>query len=558
MGIFDFLKRKEFEKIKNLETEVSGVKKSFEKKESEVNLLKSDLETKVSEVKKIIEKKEFEVNLLKSDLETKVSELKKNIEKKEFEVNLLKSDLDLLKFQNSELQEKLKPFVPILEIELLLREKEEKVGEIVSDLEILENDYHKKYSIFQKLKEQIKLYDEDLEVINYGVYEPIFNFNSSDVYKESIRLNYEKQKLLFKENKAITSNEDEIYYQTKYKFLGTGYKRSINSYKKLISIAFNSECDALISKVKWNNIEQLKYRITDLYYRINSNSRDFCAFILLQNSIVNELKYGSSEEFEKRYSDHMIVITEDFLKLKHEELALHHELELKKYEEKEEQRINRELLREEEKSLRDYDTVRLEADREEIRVKKQLEIAKIKARDNSENEILNKRILELEEKLKAVQEIRERAISMAQQTRRGYIYVISNIGSFGENIYKIGMTRRLDPFERVRELGNASVPFKFDVHTMIFSEDAPSLEKELHKTFSDKRINHYNLRREFFKVTLDEIQNKIQKLNLSANFISIPEAMEYRETLSILDRLLKQKFKETINSDNEINFPTEL
>ena len=508
MGLFDFLKRKEFDKINNLETEVSEITKSVEKKESEINLLKSDL--------------------------------------------------DLFKSQNLELQEKLKPFVPILDVELLLREKKEKISEIVSDLEILKDDYHKKHYIFQKLKDQIKLYEEDFEIINYGVYEPIFNFNSSDVYKENIRLNYEKQRLLLKENKAITSNEDEIYYQSEYKHLGTGYKKSINSYKKLISIAFNSECDALISKVKWNNIGQLKYRINDLYYRINANSRDFCAFILLQNYAVNGLKFESSEKFHEKYFDHMILISEDFLKLKHKELALHHEFELKKYEEKEEQRLNRELLREEEKARRDYETVTLEADREEKSVKKQLEIAKIKARDNTENNLLNKRILELEEKLKAVQEIRERAISMAQQTRRGYIYVISNIGSFGENIYKIGMTRRLDPFERVRELGNASVPFKFDVHTMIFSEDAPSLEKELHKTFSDKRINHYNMRREFFKVKLDEIQNKIQKLNLSANFISIPEAMEYRETLSILDRLLKQKLKETINSENEMNFPAEL
>lgn len=526
MGILDFAKKQEFDRIKQLETDLSNAKRIIDKKSEEIKLLKLDNE-------KIISKNETEIKLLNSDIGAFISQI-------------------------FELQEKLKVFEPIENIELQLKSKKDEVNNVITELEVLEKEYNENYSIFQKLKEQVKLYEEDCEAINFGLYEPIFDFNSTDEYREKIRLNYENQKQLIKENKAITSHEDEVYYKSEYKFLGAGYKKSINSYKKLISIAFNSECDALISKVKWNNVSQLNSKITDIFHRINTNSREFCSFILLQNSVVNGLN-DAVKDFFKKYSNHMIEITPAFLELKYEELALHHEFEMKNYEEKEEQRRNRELLREEEKARRDFERAKSEADEEEILVKKQLEVAKIQASENSNNDTLKIRILELEEKLKAVQEIRERAISMAQQTRRGYIYVISNIGSFGENIYKIGMTRRLDPFERVRELGNASVPFKFDVHTMIFSEDAPSLENELHKTFSEKRINHYNLRREFFKVTLEEIQNKIHGLNLSAEFISIPEAMEFRETQSILNRLLNQKLNDTnMRTNEEINFPSSL
>ena len=113
--------------------------------------------------------------------------------------------------------------------------------------------------------------------------------------------------------------------------------------------------------------------------------------------------------------------------------------------------------------------------------------------------------------------------------KAGYVYIISNIGSFGENVYKIGMTRRLDPTERVDELGDASVPFKFDIHAMIFSEDAPALEAALHNAFADRRINLVNRRREFFRVTLDEIKAEVEKnFDKTAEFIDVPDAEQYR------------------------------
>ncbi len=123
-------------------------------------------------------------------------------------------------------------------------------------------------------------------------------------------------------------------------------------------------------------------------------------------------------------------------------------------------------------------------------------------------------------------------INWEEHTRAGYVYIISNIGSFGENIYKIGVTRRLDPTERVDELGDASVPFSFDIHATIFSDDAPALENAIHKAFEHRRMNMINYRREFFNVTLDEIENVVKtNFEKPVEFIRLPDASEYRQSI---------------------------
>ena len=225
----------------------------------------------------------------------------------------------------------------------LFETNENKLIEQPKNIESLENEYQNDLSIYYKLKEQIAIYQNSLETVNFGVYEPIFDYETSEEFKEAIKENSNKQKQLFKENKAVTSHEDEIYFQSKYKFLSTSFKKSINSYKKLISIAFNSECDALVSKVRWNNIENLKTMMTDIFYRINLSSREFCGFLLLQNHVVNEMK-TATENFSEKYSNHMIEISKELLELKQQELALYHEFHLKKQEEKEEERRVRELM----------------------------------------------------------------------------------------------------------------------------------------------------------------------------------------------------------------------
>ena len=164
-----------------------------------------------------------------------------------------------------------------------------------------------------------------------------------------------------------------------------------------------------------------------------------------------------------------------------------------------------------------------------------MEKAKAEAESASGERLQNLRakleMLTLE--LKEAQEKSQRAKTMAEQTSIGHVYVISNIGSFGKNVYKIGMTRRLEPLDRVRELGDASVPFVFDVHAMIYSDNAPNLENNLHKVFDDRRVNMVNNRKEFFKVTLEEIKTKVLEMSPDADFIETAEAREYRESQAL-------------------------
>lgn len=377
-------------------------------------------------------------------------------------------------------------------------------------LKSLKEKYLVAKEVFEDLTHQNNLLKDTLEIAEFGVYEPHFDFETSERYKEKINQNKEQQK-------ELIQNESAASCGTPWTIDGSRKKGEIMERKaiKLTLRAFNGECDSLIAKVKWNNIEQYKQRIEKTFDAIN--------------------KLNSSQD---------IRIGSNFLQLKIDELRLNHEYELKKYEEKEEQRRIRELIREEEKAQRDFEKAQKEAEKEEKLIqqamkKAQEEIAKASEEERAKYEA---QLTELQEKLREAEEKNQRAISMAQQTKSGHVYVISNIGSFGENIYKIGMTRRLEPLDRVNELGDASVPFKFDVHAMIYSEDAPELENQLHKTFNKNRLNFVNLRREYFDISLDEIEKVVKENHGEIEFIKEAEAKEFRESLII---------KKKMNTDEE-------
>jgi hypothetical protein len=162
-----------------------------------------------------------------------------------------------------------------------------------------------------------------------------------------------------------------------------------------------------------------------------------------------------------------------------------------------------------------------------------------KTRD-AEREAMLERIRKLEADLAAAHDRKERAIARAQLTKVGHVYVISNVGAFGDGVLKIGLTRRLDPEERVRELGDASVPFPFDIHALIYSENAPELETKLHNHFWDRRVNWANDRKEFFQVSLEEVATAIRECGLSAEVSVVPEAKEDRQTVAAIDASKQQ------------------
>jgi hypothetical protein len=280
----------------------------------------------------------------------------------------------------------------------------------------------------------------------------------------------------------------------------------VKLHEKLLLRAFNGECDGAIANVSWNNVIKMEERIRKSFEAIN--------------------KLGDVEK---------VSLTPEYLKLKLDEIRLTHEYEEKRHQEREEQRRVREEQREEERARQEIEKAREEAETEEARFQKALERAREEAAraTGAQLEKLTQQINSFESKLDEARQRKERAISRAELTKSGFVYIISNIGSFGESIYKIGMTRRVDPHERVLELGGASVPFPFDTHAILYSENAPDLEAALHQLFEARRLNLVNPRREFYRdVGIDEVESFVRNKGFSAQFIKQPEAREYRETLA--------------------------
>lgn len=217
---------------------------------------------------------------------------------------------------------------------------------------------------------------------------------------------------------------------------------------------------------------------------------------------------------------------------------------------KEEQRAIREQMRQEaeERKALEQERKRIEKEEQKFRneidnIKEQLETA-----DPEKAKALNDRIAELEGQIDQIEDKREQIASL-ENGKAGYVYIISNIGSFGEDVYKIGMTRRMDPLDRVNELGSASVPFPFDVHGLIFSDDAVGLEHDLHTIFNNKRVNKVNLRKEFFKVSLDDIEKVVDERCPSAEFKRTALAEQYRQSLTMAeaaDELSADDLSETL------------
>jgi hypothetical protein len=161
-------------------------------------------------------------------------------------------------------------------------------------------------------------------------------------------------------------------------------------------------------------------------------------------------------------------------------------------------------------------------------------------------------MITLEEELRKAQETKARALSMAQQTKSGYVYVISNIGSFGERVFKVGLTRRIDPLERIAELGDASVPFPFDVHAMLYSDNAPELERSLHDHLRHARVNRVNPRKEFFDAELQEFELFAKGRGIHVEFTLLAEAREYRKSIAIREEATRATMPAAVP------FPTDL
>ena len=412
------------------------------------------------------------------ELQQKTNRLNEMLSPEHKDIEKLKREISELKAQKSN----------------LLKEFEKNKNGYVN----LKNQIQYLSKVLTEKKNEIVAVNNEIEMQSYGIYTPTYEFSNSSLYKDELKRIRDKQKELIKENQACNGNENWTVNNNAAKG-----RKMVKDVKKLLLRAFNLECDDIVKNVKISNFEKSKERI-----------------------------YKSSNQISKLGSVWSISFSQDYINLKIAEVSIALDFAQKKQEEKEKIRELKEQQREEAKAQKEIEAARKKLQKEQLHYQNALKMLNEQLEKDSDNKDLlaKKEELELniEDTNKAIADVDYREANK----RAGYVYIISNIGAFGENIFKIGMTRRLDPTERVNELGDASVPFKFDIHALIFSEDAPALEAALHKAFESKKLNKINQRREFFNVTLDEIKSEVKKnFDKTVEWIDVPEAEQYRQSI---------------------------
>ncbi|UFP95639.1 DUF4041 domain-containing protein [Gloeobacter morelensis] len=339
----------------------------------------------------------------------------------------------------------------------------------------------------------------------FGFYEFRHSFETAGEFAVALDTVRDQQKRALKDKRAAVCDTTWTVGDSKREG-----EKMVNGVLRMMLRAFNGECDACISRVKYNNVDTMRSRIEASSKAIN--------------------------DFGKTLNCR---IADEYLQSKLKELELSYEYQVKKQQEAEEQRRIREQMREEERALKEAEKAREAAEKEERRYLKALDEARreLESATAGQQQKLLREIEALNARLAETENLKQRAQSMAELTRSGHVYVISNVGSFGDRVFKIGMTRRLEPMERVNELGDASVPFPFDVHAMIYSTDAPTLENQLHKHFSQRRLNLVNERKEFFQVAIEEIETALNdfarqnpSLKARMELTKVAEAEQYRQS----------------------------
>lgn len=398
------------------------------------------------------------------------------------------------------------------------RQKIEELRQEMTRAEVLVKEEQKKAS---KAQEQLRAAEQkrrqlESELVNlqgdigaqdYGLYRPTYSFANSDLYKDKLKALREQQKQMIKNGQACTGNMAWIVNGDPRKG-----KKMVADMQKLLLRAFNVECDDIVNNVKISNVDKSRQRISKI-----------------------------ADQISKLGAIMSISITPKYMKLRQDEVSLALDFEQKKQEEKERIREAKAREREEARVQKEIEEERKRLQKEQTHYRNELQRVIDQLTRDPDNAALQQKRAELENNIvdtdKAIADVDYREANK----RAGYVYVISNIGAFGENMYKIGMTRRLDPMERIDELSSASVPFNFDVHALIFTDDAPGLEAALHRAFEDKKVNKINTRREFFRVSLNEIKSEVRKnFDKTVEWTDFAEADQYRQSLLLGGKPVRQ------------------
>lgn len=384
---------------------------------------------------------------------------------------------------------------------------EQSVDELLSKQRQEKADFEEKQRVgrdyLDKLDKAIEPTTAQLKRIEVGLVPPIFRFDDSEELKKNIRKCREEQFECISAGLATNSF-------TQWDWMGSRKDgdRMIKDYRQLLLDAFNAEFEVIRRQMRAATFDKAVDKLERLVDQLS------------------KLGETTGVQVSRRYA----LLKEDELRCWHAELEHREEL-------KQERKRQRELLRSQQSSGDDSEELSEEiASRDSELLKAQKKAEELAGAERAR---LERMIEDIKAEKARLEEKQTRAMSQAQITRAGYIYVISNEGSFGEGVVKIGMTRRLEPMDRVRELGDASVPFRFDVHALAFVEDAPALEKTLHDVFNDRRVNTENFRKEFFRVSPEEVRSVIEEKGIDTDWYLTAEAKEYHES-ELMRNAMKQ------------------
>lgn len=474
-------------------------------------------------------KKKYEDYGIKAieDAERVLVSVKKEIENakadKEYEIQYAEQKLeDYKKYQDEVLKR-----IEDLKKEVKLNEEKrdesldrvEEVKEVIKDLnKQIEDKESQIWRKKQRIRDLNDLYKAiEYTIKNYQISNPTFfdltNEQKADIdsFVPSVTIpfncmNYVDLNKKFKAKMKEINNLTEVY-RDRYSTKGN------KTIYQMMVIGMLSELDVILSNLKYGKLSEGKEAVKTV---INK----YIAIATEGNQNISNTIKSFAYQLEFLCNDVVEIEYEYYVKkeqARQEQIALREQMRIEREEQK--------RLKEQAEAVR----------QEEAKYKQEIERIKAKIEDTNteeEREVLEKSLQDVTILMANVEEKKEE-IANLQNGKAGYIYVISNLGSFGDRTFKIGMTRRLDPQERIDELGSASVPFSFDVHSFIFSDNAPALEAELHRRLDDRRVNKVNRRKEFFDITIDELEYLVNEVYPSAEFKRTMIAEEYRQSLEI-------------------------
>lgn len=382
----------------------------------------------------------------------------------------------------------------------------------------LEKTEKKLKTTTNKLTKSKELYKSiDYSISNFFEYTP--DLNTLKLMKSELleleelspsvilKLHYMDVKSL---RKAFRDNDKQIE-KILSQYRGRYTTKANRAIYELMVIALRAELQNILYNLKYekldNAVEQVK-ETTQKYLNIAAQGNQSIAGTLTK--FIGEIEYLFINAVKIEYNYYV-----------------------KKEQAKQEQLAIREQMRQEAEERKALEQEKKKIESEESKYNNEIEKLKTQIQESTDKEkdALNAKILELQAKLADVA-IKKDSITQLQNGKAGNVYIISNLGSFGENVFKVGMTRRINPQDRVNELGDASVPFKFDVHSFIFSEDAVGLESKLHSILNDKRVNKVNMRKEFFYTSVDELEQLVNEIEPTAEFNKTMLADEFRQSQS--------------------------